>query len=98
MRQAIFFLLTSLIGVACGAPDSPPETALADYVAQPDSTFEWRVQARYSEPRAEIVRLYLQSQTWYSLEASTLPDQAALGRPGGSSGIARDWRRAMARN
>jgi len=60
----MLFLLTILSGVAQGAPDSPPETALADYVAQPDSTYEWHVQARYFEQGAEIVELSLQSQTW----------------------------------
>lgn len=60
----ITLLSAGLIGIAQAAPDSPPETALADYVAKPDPSFEWRVQARFSVSGAEVTELLLQSQTW----------------------------------
>lgn len=53
---------------AIAAPDSPPERALADYVAEPDSSYTWREHARYDVPGAEIVELRLISQTWRGIE------------------------------
>jgi PhoPQ-activated pathogenicity-related protein len=59
----------AIAGIAAvAAPDSPPETALADYVAAPDDSFSWRVHARYDVPGAEIVELRLVSQTWRGIE------------------------------
>lgn len=57
-------LLSALAGSADSAPDSPPETALADYVMAPDDSYDWRLVAQHSVSRAQIVRLQLQSQTW----------------------------------
>lgn len=64
MKRYSAILLAGLAALALGAPDSPPGSALADYVAEPDASFEWRIRRRYSEPRAEIIELYMQSQTW----------------------------------
>jgi len=60
----------ALAGVSAplGAPDSPPERALADYVAAPDPTYSWRVHARHTVPGAEIVELRLISQMWRGIE------------------------------
>jgi PhoPQ-activated pathogenicity-related protein len=38
--------------------------ALADYVAKPDASYEWRVRARYRYRGSELVELRLVSQTW----------------------------------
>jgi PhoPQ-activated pathogenicity-related protein len=53
-----------VLGAAGAHAAGSPETALADYVAKPDSSYEWREHARYEVPGAEIVELYLHSQTW----------------------------------
>jgi len=53
---------------ALADPDSPPERALADYVAAPDTSYAWRVHARHTVPGAEIVELRLISQTWRGIE------------------------------
>src|SRR5690606_10223397 len=53
---------------AFAAPDSPPETALVDYVRAPDDSFSWSLHARYEVPGAEIVELRLVSQTWRGIE------------------------------
>lgn len=59
---------TALLGLfvvgANAAPDSPPATALADYVAEPDSTFRFDVRRRFAPEGAEVVELRLHSQTW----------------------------------
>jgi PhoPQ-activated pathogenicity-related protein len=95
MRLWLAFLGAAPFLAAQGAADSVPETALADYVAEPDTTYEWRVQTRNTVSGAEIVRLHLQSQTWRgiawkhqlflirpeSLEAE--PDQGVLVIAGG---------------
>jgi PhoPQ-activated pathogenicity-related protein len=60
-RAALLWLLAASAGADA---DSPPETALADYVAKPDASFEWRVHARYDTAGAEVVELRLHSQTW----------------------------------
>jgi len=64
LPRAAIALLCLVAAAAEAAPDSPPETALADYVAEHDDTFEWRVQARHEVTGAEIVELRLHSQTW----------------------------------
>lgn len=46
------------------APVSPPETALADYVAAPDDTYSWSIHARHRVTGAEVIELRLHSQTW----------------------------------
>lgn len=56
------------VSAALAAPDSPPERALADYVAKPDPTYAWRVHARHTVPGAEVVELRLISQTWRGIE------------------------------
>jgi PhoPQ-activated pathogenicity-related protein len=40
------------------------ERALADYVAKPDASYEWRVHGRYRHRGSELVELRLVSQTW----------------------------------
>lgn len=52
------------VGPLAAAPNSPPATALADYVAAPDPSYAWQIHARYSIEGAEIVELHLSSQTW----------------------------------
>lgn len=64
MRRSVLFLLVGVSAIAFGAPDSPPETALAEYVAEPDSSFTWRIQGHHEAEGAEIAQLVLQSQTW----------------------------------
>ena len=61
-------LALAAVGPAFAGPDSPPETALADYVAKPDQSYSWRVHARHDVPGAEIVELRLVSQTWRGIE------------------------------
>ncbi len=51
-------------GPARAAPSSPPDKALAAYVAAPDPSCAWQIHARYTVPGAEIVELHLHSQTW----------------------------------
>jgi PhoPQ-activated pathogenicity-related protein len=53
-------------GAVAAAQERPEAAAdaLAAYVAKPDDTFTWRVQRRYRHPDAEVLELYLQSQTW----------------------------------
>ncbi|HEX7082284.1 MAG TPA: PhoPQ-activated protein PqaA family protein [Gammaproteobacteria bacterium] len=63
-NTAALALLGLLAGGVHAEPDSPPETALRDYVEAPDPTFSWHVQARYQAPGAEVVELRLHSQTW----------------------------------
>jgi len=53
---------------AVAAPDSAPERALADYVAETDPSYAWRVHARHAVQGAEIVELRLISQTWRGIE------------------------------
>jgi PhoPQ-activated pathogenicity-related protein len=63
--RVIAVLVLGLLGRALyAAPDSPPASALADFVQAPDPSFEWQVHARYSPPGAEVVELRLHSQTW----------------------------------
>lgn len=57
-------LLAAWALAAGASPDSPPETALADYVAAPDSSYAWRVNARFAPAGADVVELRLHSQTW----------------------------------
>jgi PhoPQ-activated pathogenicity-related protein len=64
MRALMITLMSLLASVTQAGPDSPPETALGDYVAAPDDSYHWRVRQRYSVPGADIVRLHLDSQTW----------------------------------
>jgi PhoPQ-activated pathogenicity-related protein len=64
MMRWIAALLALATAMAEAAPDSPPETALADYVTAPDASFAWRVHARYRAPQADVVELRLDSQTW----------------------------------
>ena len=60
-----------LLGLAAGTagadPDSPPETALEDYVQEADPGYTWREQARFDAPGAEVVELRLHSQTWQGI-------------------------------
>ena len=60
MVAAALVLLGS-VGVGDAAEAVGP---LADYVAKPDSSYAWRVEARYQRHRAEILQLRLHSQTW----------------------------------
>lgn len=65
-RQAGLAAL-ALLTAACTRPApeagiSGPE--LADYVAAPDPTYEWRELARYERGSTEVVELRLHSQTW----------------------------------
>jgi PhoPQ-activated pathogenicity-related protein len=52
------------VGSVSAAPDSPPATALADYVHAADPSFAWERRASYTVPGAEVVELRLHSQTW----------------------------------
>lgn len=61
-------LALAAVTAALADSDSPPERALADYVAEPDPSYSWRVHARYTVPGAEIVELRLTSQTWRGIE------------------------------
>ncbi|HLF11657.1 MAG TPA: PhoPQ-activated protein PqaA family protein, partial [Gammaproteobacteria bacterium] len=57
--------LTGLCAPAAQAQEQPePGEALAAYVAKPDSSYAWRVFARYRQSGAAVLELRLYSQTW----------------------------------
>ena len=64
--RCCFASLLTAVGAAAAGQGTGIENsaALAAFVAKPDSSFEWRVQRRYTNPNAEIVELHLESQTW----------------------------------
>ncbi|HEX6999841.1 MAG TPA: PhoPQ-activated protein PqaA family protein [Gammaproteobacteria bacterium] len=64
MRTLASLLAVCLAAAAHAAPDSPPDEALADYVAAPDPSYAWHVKQRYEHAGAAIVELRLHSQTW----------------------------------
>jgi PhoPQ-activated pathogenicity-related protein len=66
-RFVVALVLGFLGGGVSAAPDSPPATALADYVGAPDSSFSWEKHASYTVPGAEVVELRLHSQTWQNI-------------------------------
>lgn len=86
MRLALLLLLASLTQATLAAPDSPPDQALAAYLAAPDATYEWRVRARHRRAGAEIVELTLHSQTWRD---AVWKHQLFLIRPAGAVAEAR---------
>lgn len=64
MTRWIALTWALLLCAGSASADGTPETALADYVAKPDSSFFWRMHARYEVPGAELIELRLHSQTW----------------------------------
>jgi PhoPQ-activated pathogenicity-related protein len=66
-----FVVGVAVLGAFCGrldaAPDSPPETALSDYVKAPDPSFAWKKVTAYTVPGAQVVELQLHSQTWQNI-------------------------------
>ena len=74
-----------------GATDADPATALARYVAKPDSTFSWEVRTHYRASGADAIELVMQSQTWQGVpwkhqvvlikpRGLAKPDSAAFGQ------------------
>lgn len=64
MMRRIAWVWSVLLCTGVAAADGTPQHALANYIAKPDASFSWRVQARYEVPGAELVELRLHSQTW----------------------------------
>jgi PhoPQ-activated pathogenicity-related protein len=64
--RCCFALLVSVLGAAAAGQGTGIDNsvALAAFVAQPDSSFAWRVHRRYTDPNAEVIELRLESQTW----------------------------------
>jgi PhoPQ-activated pathogenicity-related protein len=68
MKHFVVAVVLGFIGGGVSAaPDSPPATALSDYVHAPDSSFSWEKRASYDLPGAEVVELRLHSQTWQNI-------------------------------
>jgi len=66
-RRFRLFLATAFIlpaGTAIANDASLSSRALEDYVARPDSSYAWRMHARYRQGGAEVLELRLYSQTW----------------------------------
>jgi PhoPQ-activated pathogenicity-related protein len=63
-RLGIIAVIGMVAAAGSIAADERAETALDDYVAAPDATYEWRLHATHSVPGAEVVELRLHSQTW----------------------------------
>lgn len=68
MHRFLFTALTAgLVVSAChvsNAEDLPSRTALDDYIATPDSNYEWKVVSRQKSPEGQAVVVEMVSQNW----------------------------------
>jgi len=62
--SSLFTLFTILSAIFWIEWAHGAETALSDYVAQPDSSFTWQIVQRVETRDAEVLELRLHSQTW----------------------------------